>query len=235
MSALSFLRFFLTLCLAGASHAQQSGAPPPLQIRAVLHDPVHPTAELYLANKVGGLEKLKLVAEGWSEAQVTVPFNGQLVLFNSATADLKKPGDHLAASCRVPANTKRAMVVVLPSPAGTQPAYRMVLVDDSPKAFPMGESRVLTLMPIDAALEIGEHKLPVQPGKITVVPPVKKRNEYNMAQTNFYYKDAGVWVAFTERQLRYLDAFRRVFIIHVTPGAIQPTVTTFLDIAPSMP
>ena len=37
---------------------------------------------------------------------------------------------------------------------------------------------------------------------------------------------------FTERQLQYLDACRRLFILHATPGALQPTITTIVDTAP---
>ena len=61
------------------------------------------------------------------------------------------------------------------------------------------------------------------------MPPVTKVNEFNMAQTNFYYQQGEAWVVFTERQLQYLDASRRLFIIHATPGALQPTITTIVD------
>lgn len=50
-----------------------------------------------------------------------------------------------------------------------------------------------------------------------------------MAQTNFYHQKGGSWVVFAERQLQYLDACRRLFIIHATPGTLQPTVTTIVD------
>jgi len=106
---------------------------------------------------------------------------------------------------------------------------RWVLPDGSEKAFPAGESAGLPLISAETAIQAGEHRLPVHPGKITRVPPVKKVDEFNMAQTNFYYQQGGSWVAFTERQLQFLDASRRVFIIHATPGAIQPTVTTIVD------
>ena len=85
---------------------------------------------------------------------------------------------------------------------------------------------MLTLLPVEAAIEAGEHKLPIHPGVIASVPPVKKVNEYNMAQTNFHYKNADAWTVFAERQVQYIDAFRRIFIVHATPGALQPTVTT---------
>ena len=90
------------------------------------------------------------------------------------------------------------MVIVLPAPEGTKPAYRMLVIDDSEKAFPGGESRVLPLVAVETAIQAGEHRLPVHPGKITNVPPVTKRDEFNMAQTNFYYQQGEAWVVFTE-------------------------------------
>jgi hypothetical protein len=56
-----------------------------------------------------------------------------------------------------------------------------------------------------------------------------------MAQTNFYYQQAGSWVPFTERQLQYLDDYRRIFLVYATPGAVQPSVTTIVDTVTSMP
>ena len=226
-----------TLCLPLTGQAQQREAAAPLQIRAVLHDPVHPVAELYLPDQSGTVVRLKLVAEGLSETQISMPVNDSLVLYNTADVDPKNPAASLAASVRIPPDTKRAIVVVLPAPAGAKPAYRMVLINDSPAAFPKGESRVVSLLPATAetAIEAGEHKIVVPGGKIVRVPPVRKVTEYNIAQTNFYYKDGKTWVPFTERQLQYLDEFRRIFIVHVTPGATQPFVTTVIDTTPLTP
>jgi hypothetical protein len=158
-----------------------------------------------------------------------------LVLYDKTTIDPENPAASLAASVLLPPDIKRAIVIVLPAPAGTKPAYRMLVIDDSQKAFPAGESRVLPLVTVETAIQAGEHRLPVHPGKITSVPPVMKRNEYNMAQTNFFYQQGESWIPFTERQLQFLDACRRIFIIHATPGALQPTVTTIVDTAPVVP
>jgi hypothetical protein len=215
-----------------AVHAQQNDAVVPLHIRAVLHDPVHPVAELYLTDRAGAMVRLDFLREGFSKMLATLPVNGSLVLYDKADIDPKKPMANVAAICKIPVNTKRAMVVVMPTPAGEKPAYRMVLIDDSEKAFPKGESRALPLVTVEMAIQAGEHRLPIHPGVITNVPAVKKLNQYNLAQTNFYYKQGDAWVAFAERQLQYLDAYRRIFIIHVTPGAIQPTVTTIVDTTP---
>ena len=224
-----------SLWLPVVVRAKQKDTPVPVQIRAVLHDPLHPTAELFYPDKTGAVVKLEFLPQDLTGALFTLPVNGSLVLYDKATIDPKNPAASLAASVKLPPDLKRAMVVVLPAPAGTKPAYRMVVIDDSAKAFPKGESRVLPLVGVETAIQAGEHRLPVHPGKITTVPPVMKRNEYNMAQTNFYYQQGEAWVPFTERQLQFLDAYRRLFIIHATPGALQPSVTTIVDTAPAGP
>jgi hypothetical protein len=228
-----WLLTFLWLPVAG--HAQQKEAAAPVQIRAVLHDPVHPTAELFYADRKGVVVKLDFRLQDLTRALFTLPVNGSLVLYDKAAIDPKNPEASLAASAKLPPDLKRAIVVVLPAPAGSKPAYRMVLIDDSAKAFPKGEARALPLVGVETAIQAGEHRLPIHPGKITNVPPVRKVNEFNMAQTNFYYKQGESWVPFTERQLQYLDAYRRIFIIHVTPGALQPVVTTIVDNTPAVP
>jgi hypothetical protein len=213
--------------LSLSAHAQAKEAP--VQIRAVLHDPVHPAAELFYTDKTGAVVKLDFLPQDLTGALFTLPVNGSLVLYDKADIDPKNPAASLAASVKLPPSIRRAMVVVLPAPAGSKPAYRMVLIDDSAKAFPQGESRALPLLGVETAIQAGEHRLPILPGVITKVPPVTKVDEFHMAQTNFYYQQGELWVPFTERQLQYLDACRRIFIIHATPGALQPSVTTIVD------
>ena len=224
--SLCLLTFHL---LPVVGQAQQDAAAAPILIRAVLHDPVNPVASLFLSDQAGGIVKLEFLPQDLSKSLLTLPVNGSLVLYDKATVDPKNPEASLAATCKLPPNAKRGIIVVLPGPAGSKPAYRMVFISDSAKEFPQGESRVLTLVQAEAAIEAGEHKLPIHPGKITNLPPVKKVNEFNMAQTNFYYKQGEAWTPFVERQLQFLDGFRRIFILHTTPGALSPTVTTIVD------
>ena len=220
-------------CLAGTSAFSQEKSAA-IQIRAVLHDPVHPVADLYITDPSGAIVKLNLIAEGFSRAQFILPQNGNLVLFDKANVDPKKPEESIAASCVIPAEAKRLMLLIFPAPPETKPAYRAILINEDPVAFGNGQSRVINLTSVETALEMGEHKLPLHPGKITEVPAVKKVNEYNMAQTNLYYKEGETWMPFTERQLQYLDSIRRVFLIYVTPGSTQPFVTTIVDNAPAI-
>lgn len=223
------LSMLAVLGLSLTVFAQDIKAPAPVQIRAVLHDPVNPIANLFYTDKAGGLVQLNFKPQALTDPMFTVPVNGSLVLYDTATIDPENPAASIAANVKLPPDQQQMIVVILAAPAGEEPAYRMLLIDDSDKAFPFGESRVLSLIGVETAIEAGEHKLSIPPGKITKVSAVKKVNEFNIAQTNFYYKVSDVWTPFTERQLQYLDVCRRIFIIYATPGALQPTITTIVD------
>ena len=223
------------LWLPATVQAKPGKAKVPLQIRAVLFDPAHSAGELFYPDKKGDVVKLNFRPQDLTPPLFTLPVDGSLVLYDKANANLKDPKANLAASVKLPSDIRQAIVVVVPEPAGSSPAYRMVLIDDSAKGFPKGESRVLSLVAMETTLEAGEHKLTIPPGGITSVPPVKKVDEFNMAQTNFNYQQSGSWVTFSQRQLQFLDAYRRIFNIHPTPVTLQPAVTTIADTAPTAP
>ena len=229
MTFKKYLCLFTLTLGASFGQAQQGGADVPFRIRAALHDPVHPAAILFYPDKAGILTKLELEPTDLSSPIITQLTNGSLVLYDKITIDPKNPEASLAASCKIPPGAKQGLILIFPSQPGVKPAYRLVFINDSAKEFPKGESRVLTLVPMEAALEAGEHKVPIHPGEIARVPPVKKVNDYNRAQTNFYYKKGDVWTAIAERQLQYLDDYRRIFIVHSTPGASEPSIRTILD------
>lgn len=211
--------------------AQPAGGSAPVQIRALLHDPARPSVDLFIADQNNSVVKLNLSPANLSPAQMTAPVNGSIVFYNTASVDLKKPQDHVVGTLKLPPNTRKAIVILLPS-APNSATFRSLLIDETGDQFGKGESRVLSLVPVETAIEAGEHKLPLASGKITSIPAVKKVNEYNMAQTNFYYKQKDSWVTFTERQIQYLDNFRRIFIIFVPPGGNQPFISTVVDTMP---
>lgn len=234
MSLKHCLCVLTVLWLPATAHAKP-GKAAVVQIRAVLVDPTHTAGELFYPDKNGDVVKLDFRPQDLTLPLLTQPVNGSLVLYDKANVDPKNPKASLAAYVKLPPDSKRMIVLVVPEPAGASPAYRMVLIDDSAKGFPKGESRVLSLVDKEATLEAGEHKLAIPPGGITRVPAITRVNEYNMAQTNFCYKQGEAWVSFTERQLQFLDVCRRIFIIHATPGSLQPSVTTIVDTTPALP
>jgi hypothetical protein len=115
--------------------ARQNDATVPVQIRAVLHDPVHPAAELFLTDKTGAVVRLELVREGFSKAQFTLPVNGSLALYNSAAIEPRKPLANLAASIKLPPNIRQAMLIIHVTPGAIQPSVTTI-VDTAPAVLP---------------------------------------------------------------------------------------------------
>lgn len=230
-------RILLVCCLAIglplAGHGQDA-ASAPVEIRAVLHDPIQPTADLFLLEEKGKIVRLGLVPEGLSATQKVMSDKGSIALYKTATPDPKNLAASLVATLKIPANARKVMVVFFRMPAGQQPMFKGVVIEDTAQAFPAGTSQCLNLLPIESAIEIGEHKLPVKPGTLIKVPEVRKRDAFNMAQANFYIKKDGAWEPFEERQLQFLKDYRRIFIVHRTPGALSPSINTILDVAPAV-
>jgi hypothetical protein len=212
--------------------AQDKAAP--LEIRAAYHNPVRPVVDLYLPDQSGNLVRLNLVAEGLSRPQLTRPLEGSLVLYSQPQVDPENPGDAVAAVYKLPADLRKAIILVFPASEGAKRPYRLVVINDAPTSFRKGESRIINLTPVETAVLAGEHKLTIPPGKLRTVPAVTGRNEFNMAQTNFYYKEGESWVPITERQLQFLDTTRRIFLVYLTRGSVQPFVTTIVDTTPEV-
>lgn len=222
----------LGLCSIG--HAQSAGEAAPIQIRAVLHDPAHPVVDLFILDPSDAVVKLDLRRANLSPAQMTRPVNGSILFFNAANVDLEKPMENVAATMKVPPGLNRVIVILVPPPPDSKFAMHAVLIDDTANGFPKGESRILSMIPVEVGIQAGEHRLRAEPGKVTRIPAVEKRNEFNIAQTNFYYNKDDSWVVFTERQIQYLDKFRRIFLVSVPPGGGHPYITTIVDTAAPM-
>jgi hypothetical protein len=224
-----FLLLLLAACLGLSHQVRAQEEVQPVRIRAVLHDPLHMQADLFYPDPTGAILPLVFKPQDLSDPMFILPVNGTLVFYDKAAIDPENPAASLAASVKLPANLKQALAVVLPAPEGAKPAYRILLIEDSEKTFPGGESRAVSLVNTNIVIQAGEHKVPVEPGKITRIPAVSQVDDFHMAQTNFFYHQEETWVPFAERQLQYLKASRRLFIIHATLGALHPRVTTIVD------
>jgi hypothetical protein len=219
----------LALCLTAA--AQQPPADSKLRLRAVLHDPLNPHAELYVRDATGALVRLYLALEGLTEAQnVSLP-DGSLQLFSSATIDPAKPLEHLAATVAVPADVKRAIVLVFPAGGDAKPPYRMMVISDGAAAFPKAESRVVNLTRLQMAMKAGEHSVKLPASSVSKVPKVAKLNSLNQAQTEFYRKGKGEneWLLLAERPMQFTDGLRNIILIYQMPNVEAPQLRTLVD------
>jgi hypothetical protein len=217
-----------SLCLAATAQEAPSTK---LRLRAVLHDPLHPQAELYVPSDSGSLVPLNLSLEGLTEAQTVAVKKGSLQLFSKATLDPNEPLAGLAATVSVPPEVKRAIVFILPSSEASKAPYRMLILNDAARVFPKAETRVLNMTPLSLAMKAGEHSVKLPPAKITAVPKVTKVNHMNQAQTEFYLKGEGKngWHLVAERPMQFSNNARNIILIYQMPNNTTPQLRTLVD------
>ena len=197
-------------------------------IRAFLNQSTPAAGGLFVHDSPNSLTALDLTRGELPAGQMVALIDGKLTLFNTSSMDPQKLKGGVVGAVSVPPSIDHAIAIIQPRGDG-KPGYGVVLIDDSFSAFPRGESRVVSFTTFPTALQVGEHKIPAASGKITKVPVVKKVDAYNMAQTNFYYKRETAWIPFSESKLKYLDAYRQVFICSVRAGGKSPMLTTLID------
>ncbi|MFD0892359.1 hypothetical protein KBB96_13095 [Luteolibacter ambystomatis] len=217
------------VCLLAEARAQRQ-----IEVRAVLNDPVNGSAEFQVQTAPKVFNKLPLVAEGLGATIKVTLAQNELTLHGPFGSDPNIPPP-VIASATVPATAQRCIVVIAPEAKGGKLPYRAIALDDSPQAFPFGESRIVNLTPVTLAMQAGTIKRPLPAGQIASLPEIKDVNEFNVAQTNFYAKAGEDWQPFTERQLQYVKTMRRVFITYASPGAMAPSVRTIADHEPLPP
>ena len=174
---------------------------------------------------------MNLALEGLTEAQVVSVSDGTLSLFKSETFDEENPLENLAAKAAVPAGVTRAIVLVFPSGKESGPPYRMLVINDDPKVFKKGETRVLNLTGLSLAMKIGEHSGKLAPAAVTPIPPVTKRNDLNQAPTAFFLKGTGKdeWILFAERPMQFTETVRNMILVYGVGKAKMPSLRTLID------
>jgi hypothetical protein len=204
-----------------------------LQIQAILQDPVNPGASFYVKTSPTEYGKLELLAERFSDAIQVTATDNVIAFYGSAPADPKLRPPVLAAVTITPGMQRCKLLITPQAPDGKTP-YRLLVIDDTPGAFPYGESRIANLTSASLAMQAGSTKIPLPPGIISALEPIKSVDENYMGQTNFYIKSAtkNQWAPFVERQVPYLKSVRRIFIIYATPGAVQPAIRTVMENEP---
>ena len=223
---------FIWIMLAGAmipTALAQPEAAAKVRIRAVLHDPMKPFAEMYVQGATGTVMRLNLAMEGLTVPQVVTLTNGVLQLYSSATIDAAKPLANLLASVSVPSTVKQAIIFILPVGEKDRQSYKLMVLNDAFDVFPKGESRIINMTRLPLAVKAGENSRQITPASIVAVPQVTKVNDLNQAQTVFYHFVDKQPVVLSERPMQYSNKLRNIFLIYQMPNVDEPQIRTLID------
>lgn len=198
-----------------------------IELRAYLHHPTQAVQEaMEVTTATGGKLPLIWRTGEWSE---------RMKLSTDATELIFLAKNALpAAKATIPASTDQLLIILVPdTKADAKLPFRAMTLDASASTFPWGTSQAISFLgKAETAVQAGEHRVAIPAAGIAKIPTVTKRDDFHMAQVNFYYRETNEWIPFTERRLQFVDDMRRVFLIYSTPGAQQPFVTTLIDHQP---
>jgi len=147
------------------------------------------------------------------------------------SADDRQP----VASARIPAGVNSAVLLFLPASTGSAqaPAWRVMVIDDSPAKFPDGGAFAVNLYASEIRLVIGEHKILLPSGRSHGFKRPNQRDPFNMAPLVVEFRDGETWRTASESTLRYVPGNRFLILAYVDPGSGRPRVAVFPDPRPA--
>lgn len=138
-----------------------------------------------------------------------------------------------AATATIPVGQKSAILIFIPAPAAAAGlAWRVFVVDDSPKSFPDGGAFVANFYGKDIRFVVGEHKFQLPPTTSRGVASPTQRDDFNMAQVVFQFQEDTTWRTASESLLRFLPGMRYLICAYVDPASGRPRIATYQDQAP---
>lgn len=127
---------------------------------------------------------------------------------------------------------ERQLAIFLPGPSEKNP-YQVLILDDSEKSFPMGQTLAYNLSQGNVRFAIGENQLDLKPSKHGLIPRAKKLNAMNQASVVISFTNAsGTLVPVNSTRWLSSDQQRTLALAFVHPRTRQPTVQAYVDTPP---
>lgn len=163
--------------------------------------------------KQAGSEAVRLSTANMTEP-VTIPIEGnQAVFLRTPLAD-PKALPALAAKVTIPENVDKALVILVPNPAGTAEPYHAVLVDHGHR-FPLGTYRVVNFSRKAIRGAIGRAYIEAASGGMT---DLELKGEAGAVQgVRFEFQDEGRWNRLTETRCAVRKDRRWLLCVYQDP------------------
>ncbi len=146
----------------------------------------------------------------------------------------KKP----LATANIPPGVGTALLVfvrALGDSEATAPAWKILVIEDTPKNFPDGGAFIANFCSQDIRFIIGEHKGMLHAGGFHGYAKPEEVDTFNMAPVVFEFQQADKWRIANESALRFLGGMRYLIFAYVDPVSGRPRINTYQDMAPAAP
>lgn len=191
----------------------------------------------FLGFRGGDVSSVLAVSDGGVEVTCPLPGNElspPVICYAKAnTIRFVSSGDRKpAATATIPAGASNAILVFVPGAGdGKSPAWRVMVIEDSPKVFPDGGTYVANLYNKDIRFIIGEHKGMLHAAGSHGYEMPKKLDDFNMAPVMFELLQDDKWRTASESSLRFLPGMRYLIFAYVDPATGRARINTCQDLA----
>jgi hypothetical protein len=230
------MRCLLFVLLAGTSFAQNPGPPTrEVRLRLLAFDSLTSPEASYVfepsaTQPVPGIAAP--IKAYLNHESVTLQLRGSELLFsNSSKFEDMKLADHELARATLPRSTDRFLLIFLPA---ANQKFRIFVLDDSIKEFPLGSYRVFNLSHRAVKLTLEDKPYEFKSGQSSLItdPPVQANNHsamYAFAQTD------GKWQRIGSGLWPHPGDKRSIQIFFDNPESQQTELRGFRDISPPVP
>lgn len=137
----------------------------------------------------------------------------------------------VVARAKVPAAVKNALFYFTPAKKSDKLLYDVRVMNDSERAFPMGNTRILNLYGRDVRFRAGEHAVQVKPNTVVNLPQVKEKDPWNMAVISCQMLAKGdKWRTISETKTKFTSGARLLIVSYLEPGNNRPRVRFYKDV-----
>jgi len=166
---------------------------------------------------------------GDSETELKLKGPKILLTTQAGAASAKDPAQ-LIGSCQLPAGGGPVILLFVPEKPGS-PTCKIVVVDGSKKAFPLGSFKVLNLSSLPVKIELEKKAFDFKPGEIRNIekPPVNDANSSGFKGT---CESGGQWETFGSGVWPHPGGKRSLQVIIDNPDTKLVDLRGIRDIAP---
>lgn len=181
----------LASALTATLGAQEKAATPPLELRLLAFNSSHGITEAHAHDpaKPGGPSVPTPVKTYLNHEFVTVPATGRSLAFTTKPdpASLTRPGE-LLGEVTLPAGTRSAILLFLPTAPTSKARFKILPIDDSPKGFPVGSFQIFNLSQEAVRLQLESKNFDFKPGQSSLIedPPVGENHHCAMRAFAFH-------------------------------------------------
>lgn len=176
--------------------------------------------------------KVPLYTSAYSDAIELTVSNNMLSVALPTQVTKKHPHGYRVIATKKLASGRRQLAVFIPTTKKETP-YRLTLIPEGEKVFPMGSTLIYNLSSTDLRMTLGEHTRQIAPNQRAQVPIPKKVNALNQTTVRTFLKSKeGKWITVSSTVWKTSPKLRGFAVAYIHPRSKRPVVDCFQETPP---